>query len=153
MANDVVFKTRAFGGYDKTEVMDYINKLLEEKSALEKSLSEANARFAQANSQLFELKMLSEENEALKAKLEEALATIDSLKVSLDEAVQERAALESQLEEKEAETQREFENLTVTEHVNMLISGGMDKKEAIKEAAKQRGVPKREVYNEYTGDN
>lgn len=53
------------------------------------------------------------------------------------------------IEEKEAEAQREFENLTVTEHVNMLISGGMDKKEAIKKAAQERGISKREVYNEF----
>ncbi len=103
MANDVVFKSRAFGGYDKTEVMDYINKLLEENASLQKRLSEANARFAQVNSQLFELQREATENEELKAKLEDALATIDSLKASLDEAAQERAALESKLEEKEAE--------------------------------------------------
>ena len=53
------------------------------------------------------------------------------------------------IEQKEAEAQREFENLTVTEHVNMLISGGMDKKEAIKKAAQERGISKREVYNEF----
>lgn len=53
------------------------------------------------------------------------------------------------IEEKEAEAQREFENLTVTEHVNMLILGGMDKKEAIKKAAQERGISKREVYNEF----
>ena len=53
------------------------------------------------------------------------------------------------IEQKEAEAQREFENLTVTEHVNMLISGGMDKKEAIKKAASERGISKREVYNEF----
>lgn len=53
------------------------------------------------------------------------------------------------IEEKEEEAQREFENLTVTEHVNMLISGGMDKKEAIKKAASERGISKREVYNEF----
>ena len=121
MANDVVFKSRAFGGYDKTEVMDYINKLLEEKASLEKHLSEANARFAQANSQLFELKMLSDENEALKAKLEEAHATIDSLKTSLDEAVQERAALESQLEEKEAEIGKLHGELTERPEATELI--------------------------------
>lgn len=103
MAHDVVFKTRAFGGYDKTEVMDYINKLLEENSALGKSLSEANSRFAQANAQLFELQRVSDDSEALKLKLEEALATIDSLKASLDEAEQGRIVLQSQFEEKEAE--------------------------------------------------
>lgn len=49
------------------------------------------------------------------------------------------------------EQRAEVTAMTVAEHVDMLISQGMDKKEAIKEAAKQRGVPKREVYNEYNG--
>lgn len=47
------------------------------------------------------------------------------------------------------EQRAEVSAMTVKEHVDMLISQGMDKKEAIKEAAKQRGVPKRDVYNEY----
>lgn len=51
------------------------------------------------------------------------------------------------------EQRAEVSAMSIKDHVDMLISGGMDKKEAIKEAAKQRGVPKREVYNEYTGDN
>ena len=54
-------------------------------------------------------------------------------------------------ESAEAERRAEFENLSVREHVDLLIGRGMDKREAIKQAAKQRGVAKREVYNEYTG--
>ncbi len=106
MANDVVFKTKAFGGYDKTEVMDYINNLLEEKAALEKRLSEANARYAQANSQLFEMKRVADENEELKAKLDEALATIDSLNQALEVAQAECAALQNQIKAKQNEIER-----------------------------------------------
>ncbi len=39
--------------------------------------------------------------------------------------------------------------ITVKEHVDKLIEEGLTKKEAIKRAAEERGVPKREVYNEY----
>ena len=39
--------------------------------------------------------------------------------------------------------------LSVVEHVDALIAGGLSKKDAIKEAAVQRGVSKRDVYNEY----
>lgn len=39
--------------------------------------------------------------------------------------------------------------VSVKEHVDKLISDGLTKKEAIKKAAEERGVPKREVYNEY----
>lgn len=37
---------------------------------------------------------------------------------------------------------------SVAEHVNLLMAGGLDKKQAIKEAAALRGVSKREIYNE-----
>ncbi|OQB15182.1 MAG: Ribosomal RNA small subunit methyltransferase I [Firmicutes bacterium ADurb.Bin193] len=49
------------------------------------------------------------------------------------------------------EEEKEF-SMTVSEHIDMLISEGMDKKEAVKTAAKQRNLPKREVYNAYVGE-
>ena len=52
-------------------------------------------------------------------------------------------------EEADSEKQAEFEHLTVTDHVKLLISQGLDKKEAIKEVAKLRNLQKRQVYNEY----
>lgn len=42
-----------------------------------------------------------------------------------------------------------WEELSVIEHVDKYIADGMTQKEAIKKAAIERGVPKRDVYNEY----
>ncbi len=42
-----------------------------------------------------------------------------------------------------------FENLTVSEHIDKYINDGIDKKEAIKLCAKDRNMPKRDVYNIY----
>lgn len=42
-----------------------------------------------------------------------------------------------------------WENITVREHVDKYIAEGMTSKEAIKQAAKDRALPKRDVYNEY----
>ncbi|MBR3639740.1 MAG: 16S rRNA (cytidine(1402)-2'-O)-methyltransferase, partial [Clostridia bacterium] len=39
----------------------------------------------------------------------------------------------------------------VTEHVEGLISSGLSRMEAIKTAAKIRGVPKSSIYDKYTG--
>ncbi len=39
--------------------------------------------------------------------------------------------------------------IPVKEHVDKLIADGYSKKDAIKKAAEERGIPKREVYNEY----
>ena len=40
-------------------------------------------------------------------------------------------------------------NIPVREHVDKFIDMGFSKKEAIKKAAEERGLPKRDVYNEY----
>lgn len=48
-----------------------------------------------------------------------------------------------------AEEKEEVYIISVVEHVNQLISQGMDKKSAIAEVAKLRKIPKRNVYNEY----
>ena len=48
-----------------------------------------------------------------------------------------------------AEEKEEVYIISVIEHVEQLISMGMDKKTAITEVAKLRKIPKRNVYNEY----
>lgn len=47
----------------------------------------------------------------------------------------------------EAEAAAVFEDMTIEEHVQSYINKGMDKKEAMKQAAKDRGVSKRDIYN------
>ena len=56
-------------------------------------------------------------------------------------------------EEKEAKEAETFLAMSVTDHVNLLINSGLDKKEAIKQAAKERGISKRDVYNEFVKDD
>ena len=46
------------------------------------------------------------------------------------------------------EARSRWEDLTAAEHVQMYVDQGMDRKEVMKQAAKDRGVPKREIYNE-----
>jgi len=40
-------------------------------------------------------------------------------------------------------------DMSISEHVDGYIGGGMAEKEAIKKVAKERGLPKRDVYQEY----
>lgn len=42
-----------------------------------------------------------------------------------------------------------YENLSLVAHVNLYIKEGYDSKEAIKKVAKERNIPKSEVYNQY----
>lgn len=51
--------------------------------------------------------------------------------------------------DKEAEKAQEWQNLSISEHVEMYIGRGMTEKDALKAAAKDRGVSKRDIYNEY----
>ena len=51
-------------------------------------------------------------------------------------------------DELKKEKQAAWEEMTVREHVDMYINQGLDKKEAMKAAAKDRGVSKRDIYNE-----
>lgn len=50
------------------------------------------------------------------------------------------------------ETQ-DFSNLSLEEHVNIFIDDGMSKMDAIKKVAKERGISKSIVYNEYNKIN
>lgn len=46
------------------------------------------------------------------------------------------------------EKQQKFLEMSLEEHMGLYLSKGMDKKEAMKRVAKERGVPKREIYQQ-----
>ena len=81
------------------------------------------------------------------------------LRMTLSEAVEyykensprgEYVLIISGAEESETTTDEQWwSELSEKEHVDEYIKKGMDSKEAIKAAAKDRNVPKREVYNAY----
>ena len=50
-------------------------------------------------------------------------------------------------EEVVREARAAFEDMSIEEHMDMYLSQGMDKKEAMKAVAKDRGVSKRDIYN------
>ena len=45
------------------------------------------------------------------------------------------------------ETKAKYEDMSIEEHLNSYLAQGMDKKEAMKAVAKDRGVSKRDIYN------
>lgn len=49
-------------------------------------------------------------------------------------------------EELKKESQEEFLSITIEEHMERYLSSGMDKKSAMKQVAKDRGISKRDVY-------
>lgn len=50
------------------------------------------------------------------------------------------------LRQKEEERQESWQSMTIEEHMAFYEEGGMDSKTAMKQVAKDRGVPKREIY-------
>ncbi len=47
----------------------------------------------------------------------------------------------------EENQRKKWKDMTVEEHMSLYLNQGMDKKEATKQVAKDRGVPKREIYD------
>ena len=56
-------------------------------------------------------------------------------------------------EETEAARRREFEDISISEHVALYEERGYSKKEAMKKTAEDRGMAKRDVYNSLLLDN
>lgn len=50
------------------------------------------------------------------------------------------------LQQKKEERQASWQSMTIEEHMAFYEKGGMDEKAAMKQVAKDRGVPKREIY-------
>lgn len=118
MANDVLFKTKAFGGFKKDEVMNYINGLLAEKSGLENQVSNLNIASLNLNQKIRELEVevsaqngFKTENESLKNEIEalkseneiigSLKSEIEALKNSLNDEVLKNDELKAKLAENE----------------------------------------------------
>ena len=101
MGNDVVFKSKAFGGFDKKEVMDYVNKILEEKAFLQEELADVNQKYAQANYQAHEMGKVYEEYMQSSEK-------ITSLQATVDELTEKNTSLQAEVTELKNELQGEL---------------------------------------------
>ncbi|MGN0298798.1 MAG: 16S rRNA (cytidine(1402)-2'-O)-methyltransferase [Lachnospiraceae bacterium] len=52
-------------------------------------------------------------------------------------------------DELKQEAVQKWEEMSISEHMEYYLSSGMDKKSAMKQVAKDRGVPKRDIYQAY----
>ncbi len=87
--NDIVFKTKAFGGFNKKEVMDYVNNLLAEKSETERELAVFKEKSIALNKELNEYKAKCDEIGGLRSEI----VSVNAM----------NAELQSQIECKETE--------------------------------------------------
>ena len=85
MSKDLMFRTSAFGGFKKDEVMDFIEKILVEKSAVEKQLASNSAQVGQLNAQISALQAEVADIGKLRSDIAELSSKINDYEVSIDD--------------------------------------------------------------------
>ena len=148
----------AFEGFlpaDKNEKKEILTELSQESRTI--ILYEAPHRLLKTLKELFEYmgdrniaivrEITKLHEEVLKGRLAEIISDYESEKVAIRGEYVLVIEGKSLLEKKE-ERQKSFEEISIREHYEKYIAEGMDKKEAMKAVAKDRGIQKREVYKE-----
>jgi 16S rRNA (cytidine1402-2'-O)-methyltransferase len=145
------FCFEAFLPPDKKERQMILEELKRETRTI--IVYEAPHRLERTLEELF--KTLGERNiticRELTKRYEEAFKTTFSGALSFYEAHEPKGECVIVIEGKsfeqvERERQQSFEEMTIAEHMERYLSQGMDKKEAMKKVAKDRGISKRDVY-------
>ena len=101
MENDVIFKTKAFGGYDKKEVMDFVFSLYNEIDFLKESLGKSEAKCNELQEELDNRAESAQAYENVKTELENTNAFNSELqnKISLlEDAISQKNERISELE-------------------------------------------------------
>ena len=148
----------AFEGFlpaDKNEKKEILTELSQESRTL--ILYEAPHRLLKTLKELFEYmgnrniaivrEITKLHEEVLRGKLADIIADYESEKVAIRGEYVLVIEGKSLLEKRE-ERQKSFEEISNREHYEKYIAEGMDKKEAMKAVAKDRGIQKRDVYKE-----
>ncbi len=123
MAGDIIFKTKAFGGFKKDEVMSYIDKIIADKAGLERQLVNLNSNNARLNGRIRELEADSAELSGLKEQLngikaenetyDEKLSAFESMKDELEQLKASLSAANAEIDSykvKESSLEAALEN-------------------------------------------
>lgn len=148
----------AFEGFlpaDKNEKKEILTELSQESRTL--ILYEAPHRLLKTLKELFEYmgdrniaivrEITKLHEEVLRGKFADIIADYESEKIAIRGEYVLVIEGKSLLEKRE-ERQKSFEEISIREHYEKYIAEGMDKKEAMKAVAKDRGIQKRDVYKE-----
>ena len=148
----------AFEGFlpaDKNEKKEILTELSQESRTL--ILYEAPHRLLKTLKELFEYmgdrniaivrEITKLHEEVLRGNLADIIADYESEKIAIRGEYVLVIEGKSLLEKRE-ERQKSFEEISIREHYEKYIAEGMDKKEAMKAVAKDRGIQKRDVYKE-----
>ena len=140
---------------DKNEKKEILTELSQESRTI--ILYEAPHRLLKTLKELFEYlgnrnisivrELTKLHEEVLKGNLEAIIADYEAEKIVVRGEYVLVIYIKILLKKRE-ERQKSFEEISIKEHYEKYISEGMDKKEAMKAVAKDRGIQKREVYKE-----
>ena len=164
MSRDILFKTVAFGGFKKDEVMDFIEKILSEKSELEKHFSSLTATINGLEAKISELESDLSDKKAIQGDLLEKCERIAELEAFIEEKdeliteltrrasnSEETEALESEIQLLRAENARLKAEIEKKRDIERQVGAAMldarAHSEELVEAAKERaGIVTREAY-------
>ena len=109
MSKDLMFRTTAFGGFRKDEVMDFIEKVLTEKSAIERQFATNSAQVSQLNTQIASLQSELADMGKLRSDVAELSAKINEYEIAVDDKDTLINELTSKLSEAQAKAVDESE--------------------------------------------
>ncbi|MHA6260504.1 16S rRNA (cytidine(1402)-2'-O)-methyltransferase [Sporosarcina sp. CAU 1771] len=124
--------------------------LYEAPHRLKKTLAALNEEFGSERRIVLAREITKRFEEFLRGTIEEAITWVDTNTVRGEFCIVIEGSDGTEVEEREVW----WKDLSLSEHVSELISRKeMRSKEAIREVAKERGLSRRDVYNEYHVDN
>lgn len=85
MSRDLVFRTAAFGGFKKDDVMVFVENILNENSFLEKQLATHGAKTTQLNNELAALQSEVADIGKLRSEIAELSAKINEYEIAMDD--------------------------------------------------------------------
>ena len=127
MSKDLMFRTSAFGGFKKEEVMDFIEKVLTEKSALERQLAINTAKTTQLNGELASLQSEIADIGKLRSDVAELSAKINEYESAMDDKDTLIKELTERLSEAQAKAVDESE-ITALKVENERLQNELSKK-------------------------
>lgn len=164
MSKDLMFRTSAFGGFKKDEVMDFIEKVLTEKSSVERMLaanssqvSQLNAQIASLQGELADVGKLRSDVAELSAKIndyENAIEDKDILIKELTERLSEaqtKAVDESEINALKSENERLQAELNKKADIERQVGAAMldarvHSEELVEQAKERANAVTKEVY-------
>lgn len=145
------FAFEAFLPSDKKQRMQVVNELSNETRTI--ILYEAPHRLLKTLKELYDVlgdrkitivrELTKKHEDTLRTSVKEAISYYEAKepKGEFVLVIEGRSFLEIQKEDQE-----QWKKLSLEEHMNLYVSKGLNKKEAMKAVANDRGVPKREIY-------